>query len=81
MMDCRRSQGRLTDRGSLRTGAACQRFSRSLQTDQLTPETPAIQLCDRFIRADANTLLCCATGERFKLLFNLNVRQMTPFIP
>ncbi|WP_008314725.1 hypothetical protein [Leptolyngbya sp. PCC 6406] len=33
--------------------------------DELTPETPAIQLCDRLIRADANTLFCGRSGSAF----------------
>lgn len=34
--------------------------------DELTPETPAIQLCDRLIRADANTLFCGRSGRTFE---------------
>lgn len=34
--------------------------------DELTPETPAIQLCDRLIRADANTLFCGRSGLAFE---------------
>ncbi|NEO86280.1 MAG: metallophosphatase [Spirulina sp. SIO3F2] len=34
--------------------------------DKLTPETPAIQLCDRLIRADANTLFCGRSGQTFE---------------
>jgi len=34
--------------------------------DELTPETPAIQLCDRLIRADANTLFCGRSGLTFE---------------
>ncbi|MDA0266236.1 MAG: metallophosphatase [Cyanobacteria bacterium] len=33
--------------------------------DELTPDTPAIQLCDRLIRADANTLFCGRSGLAF----------------
>ncbi|MEM6445720.1 MAG: metallophosphoesterase family protein [Cyanobacteria bacterium P01_D01_bin.123] len=33
--------------------------------DELTPETPAIQLCDRLIRADANRLFCGRSGLTF----------------
>lgn len=32
----------------------------------LTPDTPAIQLCDRLIRADANTLFCGRSGLSFE---------------
>ncbi|MEO1132418.1 MAG: metallophosphoesterase family protein [Cyanobacteria bacterium J06639_1] len=34
--------------------------------DELTPETPAIQLCDRLIRADANRLFCGRSGLTFE---------------
>ena len=34
--------------------------------DELTPETPAIELCDRLIRADANTLFCGRSGQTFE---------------
>jgi len=34
--------------------------------DELTPDTPAIQLCDRLIRADANTLFCGRSGLIFE---------------
>ncbi|NJL00554.1 MAG: metallophosphatase [Spirulinaceae cyanobacterium RM2_2_10] len=34
--------------------------------DELTPKTPAIQLCDRLIRADANTLFCGRSGLIFE---------------
>ncbi|WP_072622320.1 metallophosphoesterase family protein [Spirulina major] len=34
--------------------------------DELTPATPAIQLCDRLIRADANTLFCGRSGLSFE---------------
>ncbi|MGB0561235.1 MAG: metallophosphoesterase family protein [Spirulinaceae cyanobacterium] len=34
--------------------------------DELKPETPAIQLCDRLIRADANTLFCGRSGQTFE---------------
>lgn len=34
--------------------------------DELTPDTPAIQLCDRLIRADANTLFCGRSGLCFE---------------
>ena len=34
--------------------------------DQLTPETPPIQLGDRPIRADANTLFCGQSGLTFE---------------
>ena len=34
--------------------------------DELTPDTPAIQLCDRLIRADANTLFCGRSGLTFE---------------
>ena len=34
--------------------------------DELTPETPAIQLCDRLIRADASTLFCGRSGLVFE---------------
>ncbi len=34
--------------------------------DELTPETPAIQLCDRLIRADANSLFCGRSGLTFE---------------
>lgn len=33
--------------------------------DELTPATPAIQLCDRLIRADANVLFCGRSGQAF----------------
>ncbi|MEM1369564.1 MAG: metallophosphatase [Cyanobacteria bacterium P01_H01_bin.15] len=36
--------------------------------DELTPETPAIELCDRLIRADANTLFCGRSGLTFECL-------------
>jgi hypothetical protein len=35
-------------------------------SDELTPETPPIQLCDRLIRADANTLFCGRSGLAFE---------------
>ena len=34
--------------------------------DELTPETPAMQLCDRLIRADANHLFCGRSGLAFE---------------
>ena len=34
--------------------------------DELTPNTPAITLCDRLIRADANTLFCGRSGLTFE---------------
>ncbi len=34
--------------------------------DELTPDTPGIQLCDRLIRADANTLFCGRSGLTFE---------------
>ncbi|NEZ64340.1 metallophosphatase [Leptolyngbyaceae cyanobacterium CCMR0082] len=34
--------------------------------DELTPDTPAIQLCDRLIRADANYLFCGRSGLTFE---------------
>ncbi|MDJ1185226.1 hypothetical protein [Roseofilum casamattae] len=34
--------------------------------DELTPETPAIRLCDRLIRADANNLFCGRSGLTFE---------------
>ena len=34
--------------------------------DELTPETPAIELCDRLIRADANYLFCGRSGRTFE---------------
>jgi len=34
--------------------------------DELTPEAPAIQLCDRLIRADANILFCGRSGQTFE---------------
>ncbi|MEM9535728.1 MAG: metallophosphatase [Cyanobacteria bacterium P01_E01_bin.45] len=34
--------------------------------DELTPQTPAIQLCDRLIRADANILFCGRSGQTFE---------------
>ncbi|MEL6470520.1 MAG: hypothetical protein AAFQ74_12395 [Cyanobacteria bacterium J06623_4] len=34
--------------------------------DELTPETPAIELCDRLIRADANHLFCRRSGRTFE---------------
>lgn len=34
--------------------------------DELTPDTPAIQLCDRLIRADANNLFCGRSGLAFE---------------
>ncbi|MEL6137127.1 MAG: metallophosphatase, partial [Cyanobacteria bacterium J06628_6] len=34
--------------------------------DELTPETPAIELCDRLIRADANNLFCGRSGRTFE---------------
>ena len=35
--------------------------------DRLTPETPPIQLLDRLLRADANTLFCGRSGQTFQL--------------
>ncbi|MEM1280496.1 MAG: hypothetical protein AAGG53_10865 [Cyanobacteria bacterium P01_H01_bin.152] len=35
--------------------------------DELTPETPAIQLCDRLLRVDANALFCGRSGQTFHL--------------
>jgi hypothetical protein len=35
--------------------------------DELTPETPPITLCDRTIRADANTLFCGRSGLAFEV--------------
>ncbi len=34
--------------------------------DELTPDTPAMQLCDRLIRADANHLFCGRSGLAFE---------------
>ncbi|MEL6261694.1 MAG: metallophosphatase [Cyanobacteria bacterium J06626_6] len=34
--------------------------------DELTPETPAIELCDHLIRADANHLFCGRSGRTFE---------------
>lgn len=34
--------------------------------DELTPNTPAIQLCDRIIQADANHLFCGRSGRTFE---------------
>ena len=34
--------------------------------DELTPETPAIELCDRLIRADATHLFCGRSGRTFE---------------
>ena len=34
--------------------------------DELTPETPAIELCDRLVRADANHLFCGRSGRTFE---------------
>ena len=34
--------------------------------DELTPEPPAIELCDRLIRADANHLFCGRSGRTFE---------------
>lgn len=34
--------------------------------DELTPETSAIELCDRLIRADANHLFCGRSGRTFE---------------
>jgi len=34
--------------------------------DELTPETSPLQLCDRLIRADANTLFCGRSGLAFE---------------
>lgn len=34
--------------------------------DELTPDTPAIQLCDRMIQADANHLFCGRSGLAFE---------------
>lgn len=34
--------------------------------DELTPDTPAIELCDRLIRADANNLFCGRSGLMFE---------------
>ncbi|MEL7083425.1 MAG: metallophosphatase [Cyanobacteria bacterium P01_G01_bin.4] len=34
--------------------------------DELNPQTPAIQLCDRLIRADANILFCGRSGQTFE---------------
>jgi len=35
--------------------------------DMLTPETPPMQLLDRLLRADANTLFCGRSGQTFHL--------------
>ena len=35
-------------------------------SDELTPKTPAIQLCDRLIRADADHLFCGRSGQAFE---------------
>jgi len=35
--------------------------------DVLTPETPPMQLLDRLLRADANTLFCGRSGQTFHL--------------
>ncbi|MDR9405059.1 MAG: metallophosphatase, partial [Halothece sp. Uz-M2-17] len=34
--------------------------------DELTPETPAIQICDRVLRAEAETLFCARSGLTFE---------------
>ena len=34
--------------------------------DELTPTTPPVTLCDRLIRADANTLFCGRSGLAFE---------------
>jgi hypothetical protein len=34
--------------------------------DELTPETPAIQICDRVLRAEAETLFCGRSGLTFE---------------
>ncbi|MGK7911050.1 MAG: metallophosphoesterase [Synechococcus sp.] len=34
--------------------------------DELSPKSPAIQLCDRLIRADANILFCGRSGQTFE---------------
>ncbi|MBX2864729.1 MAG: metallophosphatase [Leptolyngbyaceae cyanobacterium MAG.088] len=38
--------------------------------DELTPDTPAIELCDRLIRADANHLFCGRSGLSFDCWVN-----------
>lgn len=38
--------------------------------DELTPDTPAIELCDRLIRADANHLFCGRSGLSFECWVN-----------
>ncbi|QDZ41368.1 metallophosphoesterase [Euhalothece natronophila Z-M001] len=44
--------------------------------DELTPETPAIQICDRVLRAEANTLFCGRSGLAFEYcLENANVNS------
>ncbi|MEM6255747.1 MAG: metallophosphatase [Cyanobacteria bacterium P01_D01_bin.156] len=38
--------------------------------DELTPDTSAIELCDRLIRADANYLFCGRSGLTFECVVN-----------
>ncbi|MBE9062615.1 metallophosphatase [cf. Phormidesmis sp. LEGE 11477] len=45
--------------------------------DELTPETPAIELCDRLIRADANHLFCGRSGRTFECWVNPNQLHST----
>jgi hypothetical protein len=45
--------------------------------DELTPDTPAIQLCDRLIRADANTLFCRRSGLTFECWVTPNELRST----
>jgi len=46
-------------------------------SDELTPETPPIQLCDRLIRADANTLFCGRSGLAFECWVEPNSLRST----
>ena len=46
-------------------------------SDELTPETPPIQLCDRLIRADANTLFCGRSGLAFECWVELGALRST----
>lgn len=46
-------------------------------SDQLTPDTSPIQLCDRLIRADANTLFCGRSGLAFECWVEPSALQST----
>ncbi|WP_227500085.1 phosphoesterase-related protein [Synechococcus sp. PCC 7335] len=45
--------------------------------DELTPETPATELCDRLIRADANHLFCGRSVRTFECWVTLTQLHST----